>query len=412
MLLAGQVTDPDASAVVGIAVTAVNNTNGSWQYTTDGGSTWLNFGTGVSAGSARLLAADTMSSVRFVPIANFNGAVTGGLTLRAWDQTSGSAGGVANASSGGGSLAFSSATFSASVTVTLVNDAPVASGSAALTAVLEDTTTPAGATVASLFGANFSDTADSGNPSQNQFAGVAVVAQAALASQGAWQFSTDAGASWTGFGSLSDTNSVSLATTDRLRFLPVSNYNGTPGGLTARLLDNSTAVVSGATVDVSSNGGSTPVSAATVSLGTSITSVNDAPSGISSTVTTLEDTAYVFSVADFGFSDSRDTPANSLLAVKINTLPVAGSLALSGVAVTAGQFVSTTDISAGRLAFTPEANANGNGYASFSFQVQDDGGTLNGGIDLDQTVRTLSLNVTPVNDAPIRSAGTVANLTV
>ena len=34
--------------------------------------------------------------------------------------------------------------------------------------------------------------------------------------------------------------------------------------------------------------------------------------------------------------------------------------------------------------FTPVANANGAGYASFTFQVQDDGGIANGGVDLDQ----------------------------
>ena len=52
-----------------------------------------------------------------------------------------------------------------------------------------------------------------------------------------------------------------------------------------------------------------------------VTAVNDAPVGTSKTVTTNEDTAYTFSVADFGFSDPNDNPANSLLAVKITTLP-------------------------------------------------------------------------------------------
>ena len=42
-----------------------------------------------------------------------------------------------------------------------------------------------------------------------------------------------------------------------------------------------------------------------------VTSVNDAPQGTNKTVTTLEDTAYVFSTADFGFSDPNDTPANA-----------------------------------------------------------------------------------------------------
>ena len=40
--------------------------------------------------------------------------------------------------------------------------------------------------------------------------------------------------------------------------------------------------------------------------------------------------------------------------------------ALNGVAVTAGQFVSAADIAAGKLVFTPAANANGAGYASFT----------------------------------------------
>ena len=49
--------------------------------------------------------------------------------------------------------------------------------------------------------------------------------------------------------------------------------------------------------------------------------VNDAPAGTDKTVTTLEDTAYTFTAADFGFSDPNDSPANSLPAVKITTLP-------------------------------------------------------------------------------------------
>ncbi len=110
--------------------------------------------------------------------------------------------------------------------------------------------------------------------------------------------------------------------------------------------------------------------------------MNDAPSGADKTVTTNEDTAYTFAAADFGFSDPSDSPANALAAVKITTLPAAGTLKLDGVAVTAGQFVAAADIAAGKLKFSPAANANGAGYASFTFQVQDNGGTANGGVDL------------------------------
>jgi hypothetical protein len=128
-----------------------------------------------------------------------------------------------------------------------------------------------------------------------------------------------------------------------------------------------------------------------------VTSVNDAPAGTSTTVTTLEDTDYTFAAADFGFTDPNDTPANALSAVKITTLPTAGGLQLSGVAVSAGQMVSVTDISAGNLKFSPLANANGAAYASFTFQVQDDGG----GTDLDAVARTMTIDVSPVNDAPV-----------
>ncbi|MDH5515754.1 MAG: cadherin domain-containing protein, partial [Gammaproteobacteria bacterium] len=61
-LIAGQVTDADAGALTGIAVVGVDDTNGSWEYTTDGGSNWYAFGA-VDSTSARLLAADANTSV-------------------------------------------------------------------------------------------------------------------------------------------------------------------------------------------------------------------------------------------------------------------------------------------------------------------------------------------------------------
>src|SRR5205085_527780 len=94
--------------------------------------------------------------------------------------------------------------------------------------------------------------------------------------------------------------------------------------------------------------------------------------------------------------------ANTLQDVIITTLPLNGTLTLdtgSGpVAVTAGQAIAAAQISG--LVFTPAANANGNGYASFTFQVQDNGGTANSGADTDASPNTITFNVTSVNDAP------------
>ena len=69
----------------------------------------------------------------------------------------------------------------------------------------------------------------------------------------------------------------------------------------------------------------------------------------------------------------------------------------------AGDEIAVGDL--GDLVFTPAANANGAGYASFNFKVRDDGGTANGGVDLDPSANTLTFDVTSVNDAP---AGTDA----
>src|SRR5688572_8469334 len=141
-----------------------------------------------------------------------------------------------------------------------------------------------------------------------------------------------------------------------------------------------------------------------------VTAVNDAPVGTNATVTAIEDTPFVFTAADFGFTDPTDTPGNNLLAVRIAALPTAGSLTLSGAAVTAGQLVSVADIAAGNLVYTPGANGAGATYASFTFQVQDDGGTANGGANTDTVARTMTVDVTNVNDAPSGTSGTVTAL--
>jgi cytochrome oxidase Cu insertion factor (SCO1/SenC/PrrC family) len=134
--------------------------------------------------------------------------------------------------------------------------------------------------------------------------------------------------------------------------------------------------------------------------------VNEAPAGTDKTVTMLEGDSYVFGVADFGFSDPSDSVnPNSLLAVKMTTVPGAGTgtFTNNGITVNAGDSVSATDIATGHLVFTPAAHSNGAPEASFTFQVQDNGGTLNGGVDLDQSANTVDINVNAVNDAPVNS---------
>ena len=105
----------------------------------------------------------------------------------------------------------------------------------------------------------------------------------------------------------------------------------------------------------------------------------------------------MFTAGDFGFSDAD---GNGLEAVRITTLPIAGGLTLDGNAVSAGDVVQVGDIALGLLVFTPDADESGEPYATFTFQVRDDGGTAFGGADLDPSANTMSIDVGSINDAP------------
>src|SRR5207237_492302 len=133
---------------------------------------------------------------------------------------------------------------------------------------------------------------------------------------------------------------------------------------------------------------------------------NDAPRGTSGTRVLPEDTRYTFAISNFGFTDPADNPPNAFAGVRITTLPALGTLTLNNSSVNAGDLVLVSQISAGQLAFMPAANGNGSPYTAFSFQVKDDGGTANGGMDTDPSPKTLTLSVLSVNDAPRGTSGT------
>lgn len=124
-----------------------------------------------------------------------------------------------------------------------------------------------------------------------------------------------------------------------------------------------------------------------------VASVNDPPAGANASVTTSVDTPYVFGLANFALTDAADSPANSLQSVVLTTLPAAGQLRLAGAPVVAGQEISAANVAAGSLTFVPAVGASGNDYATFTFQVRDNGGTANGGIDLDPTPNTMTIDV-------------------
>jgi len=222
----------------GLAITANASTasQGTWQYTTDGGTTWVDIPrTGL--GDTNAIVIPATASLRFAPNGDWNGT-PGALTARISDGTTGlPATGARDLGAVGGTSQWSAGTIAIGTTTPPVNDAPVASGTATFPSVNEDTT-PAGQTVSSLFTPRFNDTRDTvtGGSSANTLAGIAITANAATAAQGNWQYTTDGGTTWvavprTGLG---DTTALILPSTASLRFVPVGQWNGTPGGLTVR----------------------------------------------------------------------------------------------------------------------------------------------------------------------------------
>ena len=203
----------------------------------------------------------------------------------------------------------------------------------------------------------------------------------------------DNGVVSTTLASQGDLNAIN-AFLSRLQFQDSANFNGT------------------ATISITVNAyngnylSANLQATSTTTFDITVTPVNDAPSGTNNTISVAEDGSHIFTTAEFGLTDPSDVTAglpsgNALNAVKISALPSNGTLANNGTAVTLNQFVSAADIAAGNLIYTPALNGNGSNYGNFTFQVQDNGGTENSGVDTDPSANTMTINVSAVNDAPV-----------
>ncbi|KAA0682493.1 hypothetical protein DS843_07845 [Roseomonas genomospecies 6] len=214
--------------------------------------------------------------------------------------------------------------------VTAVNDAPVATGTAAtLPSIAEDTVNPAGTTVAALFGPLFSDPADAvnGGSTANGFAGVAIVGNMATAAQGQWQYWT--GTAWTSVSAVAEGSALIVAASAMLRFVPAADRNGTTPALTVRLIeDGGVPVVTGGRVNLTNGvGGSTVYSAETVSLTGTVTPVNDAPQVTAATaaLTTVKGVAVAVTGLSVSDIDAGALPMLVTLTAGHGTLTLANA---------------------------------------------------------------------------------------
>jgi Ca2+-binding RTX toxin-like protein len=269
------------------------------------------------------------------------------------------------------------------------NSAPILADTAVtLNPLPEDALAPAGAVgtlISNLaaIGTNITD------PDTGAVAGIAITA--ADTTNGNWFYSTNGGTNWNALGLVSNTNARLLAANanTRLYFQPSPNYNGTvTNGITFRAWDQ-TSGTNGSTADTTNNGGFYGFSTATDTAAITVNPVNDKPSFTnlgnqtltSWTNTTQTVPSWVNSVT-FGPTDEATTQA-----VKNYTVNITSGSGL----FTTGPTVANN----GTLTYTPKGQP---GTATVEVQLQDNGGTLNGGVDFsDKATFNITIPAPKVN---------------
>ncbi|MFN7629125.1 MAG: hypothetical protein ACK5PZ_20040, partial [Pirellula sp.] len=126
LVVDASITDQDGTAIEAIAITGLNTSLGVWQYSLNGGTSWLTINSELINSSTNELALllGSTAQLRLIPFGDLSGSVSDGITFRAWDQTSGSEGEYTVVTNTGGTSAFSSGSDIASVAVVAVNDSP------------------------------------------------------------------------------------------------------------------------------------------------------------------------------------------------------------------------------------------------------------------------------------------------
>ncbi|MEQ5776592.1 DUF4347 domain-containing protein [Thalassospira sp. NFXS8] len=379
------VTDADTGAVTGIAISGLTSGNGSWQYSTDAGSNWTNVGAVSETGALLLRSTDL---VRFVP--NGENATAASISYHAWDQTgSGSAGSKVSVTSTGADTAFSTATDTASITVTAVNDAPTVAGVPATVTVTEDS-----ASDLDLSAIAFSDVDNGATLTVTFTAGAGTLA----ASDGTGVTVGGTSTALTLTGTVSAINTY-LDTVGAIKYTSATNAEGT-------------AVT---TIGVKANDGAGSGDVDLGNMSVNVTGVNDAPtaSGVPATVTVTEDSASNLDLSAITFTD-----VDSGATLTVTFTAGAGTLAASdGTGVTVGgtstALTLTGTVSAintyldtvGAIKYTSAADATGTGVTTIGVKANDGAGS--GDVDFGN----MSVNVTNVNDAPTVT-GVPATVTV
>ncbi|MCE5268559.1 MAG: peptidylprolyl isomerase [Planctomycetaceae bacterium] len=349
------ITDANANdALGGIAIVDTLG-NGTWAYSLDG-VTFIDVGA-VSGASALLL--PSTAKLRYTP--DLENGETASITYRAWDATAGQAGSKADTTVNGGAAAYSSATDTASLTVTSVNDAPVVTATSPSMGAFVHTTSGIVALTAFINnGGSGTVIADADNGAVK--GGIALIG---LTGDGDWQYSLD-GTTFIAIPTVSATAALLLPSTASLKYIP-SGIVTEQGKITYRAWDTTTGAAGG-TADTTSNGADTAFSTAT---DTATLLVNDAPvltAASPSLGTTILGSAVTVSIAggfvNHGTGSTTITDANTnatLGGIAITAATGSGTWAysLDGTTYTAFPTVSGTASlllpSTAKIRYTPNS---------------------------------------------------------
>jgi cyclophilin family peptidyl-prolyl cis-trans isomerase len=236
------IADADSTAVTGgIAIIGMTG-NGTWAYSLDG----TTFTTISTLTNATALLLPKTASLKYTP--NGKSGETATIVYRAWDTTSGTAGtrvNLSDSSSYGGITAYSSATDTASLTVTNLNDAPILIAASPSMG----TVAPSGVKTINLTGSFINNgTGSSTVTDADTNAVIGGIALVGITGSGTWEYSTD-GTTFTSVGTISNSSALLLPKTASLRYTATGSTSDAPT-ITYRAWDTTTGT-SGSKVDLS-----------------------------------------------------------------------------------------------------------------------------------------------------------------
>ncbi len=264
-----------------------------------------------------------------------------------------------------------------------VNDRPSVDANIIYFNTSEDAA-PAGQTVSSLIGAHFQDP-DAGS----SMSGIAIQWNQTPASQGIWQYSLNGGVAWTPLPSDLSANSVSqslyLRSTDWIRFVPASNYNGTSTQIFYRVTDDTFPTTMGGT----------RVDLLAYSNGSTSFSPVSAPGGVSvlyAQVSAVNDAAVIggTSTGNLTESNAPQTATGTLTITDIDSATTFGAQNNVAGDHAYGKFNLTTG---GAWSYTMD-----NAHNEFAAgQTYTDSFTA---VSADGTTKTVTVTMTGTNDQP------------